>query len=240
MDCWAISTKSCSGKQSKEHYVSGGFFGDRKVTVYGLSWCNDEPMEIGLSNAVAKILCESHNHALAPYDGAASKLSAFLTRSIQDEPLKEHSVEIKGADFEKWAMKTLFNLGYIGALDQKNFVRLIPPDKLVSYIFKNAKVGDGAGLYFVPAPIKSSDYANALSWKAIQNFSHANKVAGMAFTFNGLNFVVNIHPFRAEKQIKNLSIYADLNLSESDIIYHPPNIVFQSNSAGSKKINFIW
>jgi hypothetical protein len=53
-------------------------------------------------------------------------------------------------------------------------------------------------------------------------------------------YVINMLPIRAQKQIKGLSIFEDLNLSESDIIYQPPNIIFESRSAGSKKIIFNW
>ena len=239
MDCWASCLGDCGGGLSREHYISDGIFDEEAITAFGLSWCNEKPLTIGLSSAVSKILCKKHNEAFSPFDSEAAKLSRFLSANILDDPLAHNEVTLDGALLERWSLKTLLNLGYIGALDQENFVQLQPPPEIVKSLFQNAEVPDGIGLYFVTGSISNEGYKNELSWDAIRIVSNAN-VLGMTFTFNGIRFVVSIVPVRLEEKIAKMGLVKGVDYSRAKIIYRPPEIVFTSNTAGRKVINLKW
>lgn len=240
MDCWSNCISGCSTDISKEHYVSDGFFEGRSITAFGLHWCRDKPIKIGLSRAVAKILCTTHNNALSQFDSEAKKISVFLTENIRDKPLENNNIDINGIFLEKWALKTFFNLGYIGGLDQTSFTKFMPPKNLVSYLYRNGEIEEGVGLYFISTPINSGDYSNSISWNAIHNLSNEGEITGMTFTLNGLRFVINIVPVRAEEKIKNLGVINGVDYSKADVKYRPIAINFRSKTAGIKRMNLIW
>jgi hypothetical protein len=240
MDCWANCISGCSNNITKEHYVSDGFFEGKNITAFGLHWCKDEPIKIGLASAVAKILCTTHNNALSPYDSEAKNISEFITESIREKPLEHHCIDINGWFLEKWALKTLFNLAYIGGLDQTNFTKLTPPENLVSYLFSDIEVKEGVGLYFISTPINSGDYSNSISWNAIHNLSNDGEIIGMTFSFNGLRFIINTQPVQAEEIIKNMGVVKGIDYSKSEVVYRPKVINFRSNTAGTKTINLKW
>jgi hypothetical protein len=133
VECWASSVGGCSSGHSREHYISKGIFEDEQITAFGLPWCSAAPVTLGLNSAVAKIRCQRHNSFLSPYDEEASRLSRFLTENVLDRPDANESVVISGARFEKWALKTMLNLWYLGSLDMGKRVDL--PAKFVEALF---------------------------------------------------------------------------------------------------------
>jgi|SRR3989338_6030787 len=240
MDCWAACLDECGGGVSREHYISDGIFDEKAITAFGLSWCKEKPLTIGLASAVSKILCKKHNEAVSQFDREAAKLSRFLSANILDDPLARNEVTLDGALLERWSLKTLLNLGYIGALDQENFVQLQPPPEIVKSLFQNAKVPDGIGLYFVTgSTITNQSYKNELSWDAIRIVSNSN-VLGMTFTFNGIRFVVSIVPVRLEEKIAKMGVVKGVDYSRAKIVYRPASIVLSSNTAGRKVVNLKW
>lgn len=218
---------------SREHYISAGIFDGVAVTVFGLPWCKEEPRRISLSRAVSKILCRKHNECLSEFDGEAAKLSKFLSRNIHDVPLTDDHTTLSGARLEKWSLKTLLNLGYLGALDQQHFVRLRPPPEIVEILFRGRNISDRMGLYFVAGSVSNETYKSGLPWNALQDLSNS-EVVGMAFALNGVRFIVSIVAERAEQKLTN-DVY-----SCAKIVYRPPNIILDSEIAGKKIINLKW
>jgi hypothetical protein len=240
LECWASLIGGCSGGPSREHYISSGIFADTSLSVFGLPWCKDQPVKIGLNKAVSKILCQCHNRQLSPYDSEASKLSGFLTLNVFDEPLKNDSISISGILLEKWFLKTMLNLGYLGALDQRKRKRIEPEEKIVQYLFQNAEINDGIGLYFISAGLSNTSYKNGLSWNAIMNKNENDKIVGTLFTFNEVKFIACIVPVRAEELIRKIGLVNGTDFRSTQIIYRPSNITLNSADAGSKKINLLW
>jgi hypothetical protein len=120
--CWAAVLGGCSSKMSGEHLVSRNQYGDdtETITVQGLPWC-PQPKVIGLASAVAKILCEKHNHALSPADGAAKDvlraLSLMRDRSEDKMPPLQFPMRrftASGDLFERWLLKTTINVAMVG------------------------------------------------------------------------------------------------------------------------------
>lgn len=240
LDCWASILEDCGRGKSREHYISDGIFDGESVTAFGLPWCRDDPVTIGMRSAVAKILCGKHNSALSQFDAEAAKLSKFLVTNVLDQPLAEAAVSLNGRHFEKWALKTFFNLGYIRGLHRGQPNRLDPPAHLVRHIFLDEPIPDGVGLYFVTGKVSNQDYGPGLWWNVIQNPKNTAEIFGMAFTFFGVRFVISILPIRAEDKIAGLGLVNGFDYSSAKILYRPPNIGLTSSTAGLKRIDLEW
>lgn len=225
---------------SREHYISDGIFDGTSVTTYGLPWFGDSPRTIGLKSAVAKILCGKHNSALSKFDSEASKLSRFLTRSVLDQPIVEHTITLRGVLLEKWALKTFLNLGYLGALHREQPNEINPPESLVHHIFHDDPIAEGIGLYFVSGKIANEGFEAGLSWNVIQNRDEMHQVFGMAMVFYGVRFVVSIAPIRAEEKIAQVGVVNGFDYSAAKVLYRVPSIILQSNVAARKQIHLLW
>jgi len=240
LECWASCLGDCGQGPSGEHYVGDGIFDHRIINVFGLPWCKDRPVKIGLGNAVSKILCRTHNSALSTYDDEAAKLSRFLSNNILLSPLGNAEVTLNGVLLEKWSLKTLVNLGYIGALDHPAFARVELQDTLVRYLFRDIELKDGVGLYFLTGALSNESYQTGVSWNAIRNLGAGGEIVGMTFTFNGIRFVVSAVPVRAEQHIAAMGNVDGVDYSNAKIFYRPANIVLGSTTAGRKQINLQW
>lgn len=239
-NCWASVLRDCARGSSREHYISDGIFDGQQVTAIGLSWCRHVPMTIGLKSAVAKILCGKHNSALSPFDTEAGKLSRFLQTNILHHPLEEGTISLNGSLLEKWALKTFLNLGYIRGLHREQPNRLEPRPDLVRYIYENAPIADGVGLYLVTGKVSNDDSARGVWWNVIQNPQRLEEIFGMVLQFFGVRLVVSISPSRAEEKIAHLGEVNGFDYSTAQIIYRPSNIILVSDIAGRKDIHLEW
>jgi len=240
LDCWASLLKDCGKGNSREHYISDGIFDGHPVTAFGLPWCRDKPVTIGMRSAVAKILCGKHNSGLSEFDAEAAKLSKFLVTNVLDDPLAQASISLNGRHLEKWALKTFFNLGYIRGLHREQPNRIDPPPHLVRHLFLNESVADGVGLYLVTGKVSNTDFGPGLWWNAIQNPTNKAEIYGMTFTFFGIRFVISIPPIRAEEKIARMGLVKDFDFASAKILYRPPNIGLTSSTAGLKRIDLQW
>jgi hypothetical protein len=240
LECWASLIGGCSKSSSKEHYISGGIFDNTLISVFGLPWCKDQPGIIGLNNAVSKILCQTHNSQLSPYDSEASKLSRFLYSNVIKKPLKHDSISINGILLEKWLFKTMINLAYLGAMDQPKYSKIVPEEFLVRYLFQNIKIRNGMGLYFVGGGLSNTGFRTGVSWNAVLNQSENDQIVGMLLALNGIKFFVCIVPVRAEELISKMRLVNGTDFPGAQIIYRPSNIILDSADAGCKRINLFW
>jgi hypothetical protein len=234
MECWASILGNCAGGKSREHFISDGIFDGESITAFGLPWCKDKPVSIGIPRAVAKILCKRHNETLSPYDHEAAKLSRFVAKNLIDDPMANATITLDGHLLELWSLKTLVNIGYVGGLDPHTHRRLRPTDELVEFIFRKRPVTEGVGLYFISGAIDNEDYQSGLSWNVI-NDSAAGNVLGMSFAFCRVRFVVSIVAGRAQSKIAAMA-----TVNAADVHYRPPNIVMASSNAGRKVIRLAW
>jgi len=229
----------CAGGVSREHPITDGIFDGEIITVFGLSWCKTEPKTIGLSAAVAKVLCRRHNSALSPYDSKASKLSRFLAANLVEQPMEASEIKLDGWLLEKWALKTFTNLGYIGALDPHNHAQLEPRKDIVEYLFRGASVADGIGLYLVSGSISNTNFTTGVSWNVINNRVDG-EVLGMSVLLSGIRFIVNVVPMRAEKKIASMGLVNGVDYTNSRNYYRPYNITLGSDTAARKTITLKW
>ncbi len=119
--CWAAVLGGCSSRMSGEHAISKSQYGGAdSITVQGFPWCR-QPKVIGLSSAVANILCKTHNESLSPVDEAAKEvltaLSLVRERSQDTMPPRQFPMRrftVSGDLFERWMLKTTINLATMG------------------------------------------------------------------------------------------------------------------------------
>jgi hypothetical protein len=239
MNCWAASLGNCAGGTSGEHYVSDGVLDSESVTVIGLPWCRDVPKTIGLKSAVAHILCSKHNSDLSQFDSEASKLSKFLVKSFRD-PHQDHAISLNGYLFEKWALKTFLNLGYLRALHREQPNSLVPPESLVRYIYNGESIPDGTGLYHVSGTIGPENLEAGVFWNSIRTVQRPNEVVGLTMLFYGIRFVVTIDAVRSEEAIRNMGVVNGFDFTKSIVAYRPNTITLIGPPAGQKHITLRW
>src|SRR6266436_2016434 len=120
-DCWAACLGNCSDKISREHIISANLFLSDKIMVQGLSFCRDEPKEIGQAALTRKILCTKHNSDLSEIDAAAGDSINALRKATQlsnlrvERKIKHPRIirfQIDGPTLERWFLKTFINIVY--------------------------------------------------------------------------------------------------------------------------------
>lgn len=226
--CWAKCLGSCSGGLSREHIVSAAFFEGEVISVKGLDWTQDEEREIGLGNAVSKILCRAHNNSLSPLDAEIKtarecfrKLSELVNKDKQTE---EFVGTIDGIKFERWLLKTTIN--FIRA-SPKKYSNFFPDYLLTQMAFGvtpfNYKTGQG--LYMVD-PKLYSHMARADNFVHVQPIIFSIKeqscLLGSLVTFCGFPFFLNtIDPMT--ENLGGLQIGENINLIDKNL-FHPPRI----------------
>lgn len=210
------------------------------ITAFGLPWCKEEPVAIGLSSAVAHILCGRHNSQLSPFDSEAAQLSRFLAQHVCHEPLAEGAIRLNGPRLEKWALKTLFNLGYVRGLHHGQATRLDPPEHLVRYIYREEPVAHGVGLYLVSSRVSNENYTTGLRWNAIHETKNPERIVGMTFVLSGARFIVSTYPIRGERHFVAMGRLHEFDFSMANVVYRPPGIGMKSATAGEKRIEFEW
>lgn len=241
MDCWAACLGDCAEGQSREHYISDGIFDGAGIIAFGLKWCKEHPVEIGLESAVARILCKRHNESLSRFDEEAAKLSRFLSTAVLEEPLSPAELKLSGPLLEKWALKTVVNLGYVGALDPERHVRVQPDQTIVRYLFCGAEPPEGVGLYFVTGgTITNQGFKVGLRWNGIRNMSGGGAIVGMSFSLNDVRFLVTTAPGPAERRLARVGVVGGVDYSNADILYRPTNIALRSQTAAPKTVLFEW
>jgi hypothetical protein len=111
-DCYLRSTKNCSQKISREHYVSEAIFEEFDgLEVSGAPWlAPGERRRIGIGSATANILCTRHNSALSPLDTEAARffrtlrnVGADIVRKTLSRRNQAHI--FSGATLELWTLK---------------------------------------------------------------------------------------------------------------------------------------
>ena len=239
MSCWASSLGDCAGGISGEHYVSDGVLDSESVTVIGLPWCRDEPKTIGMASAVAHILCSKHNSDLSDYDNEATKLSRFLVSAFRN-PQQGNSIALNGLWFEKWALKTFLNLGYLRALHREQSKSIEPPISLVRYLYKNESIPQGIGLYHVSGPLGPENIEAGVFWNSIRTVQRPTEIVGLTMQFYGIRFVVTIDGRRSEEAIGGMGVVNGFDFSKAVVTYRPSTITLASSAAGQNHITFRW
>ncbi|HEX9396851.1 MAG TPA: hypothetical protein VF943_08960 [Burkholderiales bacterium] len=187
------------------------------------------------------MLCKKHNQALSPFDAEAAKLKNFLVEEFLEKPQADNAIRVNGQLFERWALKTMINLGFVEALDLQQRSQLLPPPQIVEHLYQGVRRGRGAGLYYVASSVATEKLERGLSWRAVSDGNNPLAIVGMTFMFFGLHFVYMLPERRAEKKIAVWGEVDGINYSAGKITYRPPFIRYASgDGGGTKVIRFDW
>jgi hypothetical protein len=198
--CWAESLGNCSESISGEHIVTAGLFATDMISVQGLSWCRDEPKNIGLPNLTRNILCTSHNSGLSPVDEAAIAAFDVFRECVRltsvREVMKERiwnivRLKIDGAGLERWFLKTLINITAGGKerIGPKSLVTGEPSADLVEIAYGLRNFVPNAGLHSsgeVGETITSEDRVTIIPFFDAKN----ECILGGTFYFRGFRFML--------------------------------------------------
>jgi hypothetical protein len=112
--CYAEPLGDCTGKISKEHYLSAGvlrLIGNVLTTegMPGVPRGTYSPRTLG-----TRILCETHNSMLSPLDAEATTFFSAVRRFDEDlgrqQTATYESVIVEGALLERWLLKVAFGV----------------------------------------------------------------------------------------------------------------------------------
>ena len=199
--CWAACLGDCNDKLSREHLVSSSLFVGDTVLVQGFPWCKDKPIEIGIANLTARILCSKHNNNLSAADDAGAKAFGTLreVERIDGErkrmPPRLWNVvrhKIDGRALERWCLKTLINIccDREHPIGTDSNVPGRPSARLVRIAYGRESFENRAGLYFVVRvgmvvnPVDSVGFAPLIK--------HAARVEGGLFRFRDYMMLLSL------------------------------------------------
>ena len=225
--CWAECLGNCSGGLSREHIVSKAFFEDEHISVSGFDWTKDEKQSIGLSSAVSKMLCRTHNSFLSPLDSEVKtareyfrKLSELVAKDNHTDVL---SGSINGVLFERWLLKTTLNV--IRSSPQK--YNYFFPDYLLTQMafgITPFNYDTKQGLYLVDPRLHNYivEADNTITVRPlILSIEEHSCLLGSLVTFCGFSFFLNtIDPLNKDL---NFKVNENINLIDQNL-FHPPRI----------------
>ncbi len=217
-NCWANSLGCCSGTLTSEHIISNSIL-NKIIKVKGLSWCRDEPKEIGASSFTGKILCEKHNNELSAFDLEAKQYVSVIdnfckkTEDFRKFGFRKSNIpiihKVDGVKLERWCCKTLINV----CLNQKN-KPIINFDKILPIIFHDRNYKKPYGLNFATAVGMEINTADALQIVPLlinETNDKKKELSGGLITFRGIRLILLL-PCSKQDVIVNNEL--QLNLSK--------------------------
>lgn len=228
--CWAECLGDCSGRLSREHVVSKMFFEGGPISIKGFDWTQGEEREIGLSSAVSKVLCRTHNSRLSPLDAEIKNIREYFRKFsklvIKGNQVEEFVGKIDGVKFEQWLLKTTVN--FIRA-SPKKYSDFFPDHLLTEMAFGITpfNYNTGQGLYTVNPKLYShmTKSGNSVHVQPlILSLQGQSCLLGSLITFCGFPFFLStIDPMTQNLGGLQVNEISDVNLIDRNL-FHPPRI----------------
>lgn len=227
-NCWARGLGGCSGKQSKEHYVSRSLLGESPVTVSGLPWCR-QPKTIPVEGFSRNILCTTHNSQLSVLDEAGSHAFTCFSKFMQvrgvrlAERCKQKKVQryrIDGGKLERWLLKAIIGTAFGHETADRGAWQ--PPLEWVEMAFEKRPFPSQCGLYV--DDFRKSTLELRTNHLAIQMLTHGEgQIDGAEFDLNGWVMVLSL-----------------ATLQSNDLAYRPPFVRDVQSIRLQQVISFDW
>ena len=108
--CYLSTTKGCSNKISREHYISESLLNkierqNKTVDVCGLAWLPKEQLKsVGKSSLTSNILCTQHNSDLSKLDKKIGNLVEAISSidvELQSSSPRNLNYEIESSHIER-------------------------------------------------------------------------------------------------------------------------------------------
>jgi hypothetical protein len=114
---------------------------------------------IGADAMKIRVLCETHNSLLSEIDAEAGKLVIAIRRfeatpltGLRDGARAFDIVPVDGKKFERWALKTFFNLSiWTGCMPAETPSWGVTGDHILGYVFDIAPRPDDCGVFLYPS-----------------------------------------------------------------------------------------
>ena len=236
-DCYAKELGGCSHQISGEHYVSQAILrlvskGEPSVLVRNLTFQKQASLEPkGIGKLVAKVLCDTHNRILSPYDDSGRALFSGMDQidsgvgKIEETPA---TIIVNGDGLERWMLKTICGGLFSGNIPVSggSMKGVGPPKEWLDILFADGKFSAGQGLY-VRAGTPGVTFATDPSVLKIEVISDPDDVViGLSvwiFNFEFILVLASLPP-----QLPEMLEYSQ---------YRPKGIVVQGSS---KRIQIAW
>lgn len=108
--CYANKLGDCTGKISKEHYISKALLLELgTLEVSGFIWQKGQKMSLGPSSLTASVLCEHHNNTLTDLDNNIVQIFRdFRTAGdTSNHSFKNRKLNIDGLLLQRWILKVM-------------------------------------------------------------------------------------------------------------------------------------
>lgn len=197
--CYAKSTKNCRPPMSAEHHISAAILRDLGPNGNIFRTLNDERVvEISISSAGKKVLCQRHNTALSPLDRLGQRFVSCLgqvTQSPSDPKAQNSEVIFSAYDIQRWMLKALCGAshGEKASRRHRSSVWTVPPDWL-RILFVGGPFPSGSGMYVRRE--RRASYPNGVATEKIvgSEFDHINGVTLLdpdpPITVVGITFLI--------------------------------------------------
>jgi len=224
LECYAAQLGNCSGKLSREHYISRSVLEivGKTVSVSGFPWqTSDRSMEIGIEALTSKILCEHHNSELSPLDNIGAEflrsLKSSFDGSVNNSKFNDEAIDIDGLKLEAWLLKILCGIIVVSGTAKV-------PQEWIEILFQNRSFPENSGLYFFGSPGMAKWSFNLVRIFSVQD--KTGKIAGAKFGIGGIATLLAFgKPIFEEHGI--------------EFLYRPASLVFQKDS-NIKRFDFSW
>lgn len=150
--CYAAPLKDCSGKLSREHYISENLLYElnrlRDLRVSGFKWqANREYAPLSPNSLASKVLCDRHNTALSSIDAIALHLFRALDEENAAGSGQRLLFLLSGHDIERWLLKVLCGLSFSGAVALDRETDMTIPKQWIEVLFGFRDFDAGQGLH---------------------------------------------------------------------------------------------
>ena len=202
--CFLAVTRDCSGKISKEHYVSESVLEqiDYMIGVEGLPGIPPgEQRRISTPNLAASVLCTRHNSALSPLDSTgANFFRAVKNMSSSNYDGGEKVLAFNGRDIERWMLKTMYGM-LASKLLQPRFGRRIGADidaLCADLLYDKIPFVPGRGLFIRTEIGHTVATERAIAVQPVTN-NVEQTINGLRFNMVGFDFLLTTCKTDAEK-----------------------------------------
>ncbi|TGK92799.1 hypothetical protein [Leptospira levettii] len=247
MKCYASILNNCSNIQSKEHIFSRNIFSE-KIALQGFPWCLNEPKEIGIDSAVARILCTTHNKLLINFDSAAGNFFRLMQEFSNHEAkmkarnysfYEKKRYNINGYLLEKWFVKTLLNILFYQNFEANHNINL---EYLLEILYNGKNFENPYGLSIMVA--YGSSIGTQDSIFIVPTISQITKeIVGALFKFRGIKFFLKIKPEHPESNSDIIFVDSDQQeWNGLNGLWHPNriNMTIPNTKKIFQTIDFHW
>lgn len=248
-NCWASNYSECSGKISREHYISQGVFEQQFIYVKGFKWCKGKERKISIANLTSKVLCEHHNNELSEVDQTGINAIRIFEELIPEKYRSNKNPPtcrvIDGINFERWLLKVAINLSYRGEMHigvgMTDSEPGLPSPYLLQVVFGRMRFSHKMGLYTLCYETSEKFEVGKISMTSIHK---DQAIGGFIFHIRGLDFFLSLYPGHAPPRLETLGLGSENGIRKHIYsalpIYRKKEVISINEQGECRKVPFKW